>query len=42
MTPPVTYVDAPDIPPGMTCAQYRATFRRSPRRSLLARLLRRP
>lgn len=37
----MNYVDPPDIPEGMTCAQYRSDRTRPVRRRLLERTLRR-
>jgi hypothetical protein len=38
--PPLNYVEPPDIPEGMTCAQWRRTRRRA-RRRLFGRAFRR-
>jgi hypothetical protein len=38
--PPVSYVDPPDVPAGMTLAQYRRRRSRSPRRGLRRRAAR--
>lgn len=43
MNVPMSYVDPPDVPEGMTLEAYRrGRTRPAPRRSLLTRLLRRP